>query len=298
MRSRSRLPVLLAVGAALLLLFAIVAAATRGRNPFGHAARGGGPSSEFVSYAWTSALTVGALALVATLVFVFHGPPTLTDKPVRKRNHWSAILLLLFVVLALLIRAHHGPFDVGTTDVGVGQKQPGSGRLRPAEPSSRADFRWEAFAAIVGAAAVVAALAVVAVRRRARRPEELYEGEPDTALALSDALDDSLDDLRREPDLRKAVIAAYARMERALAAHGLARARSETPLEYMARVLGGLAGSRDAVTRLTSLFEQAKFSGHPLAPAMREEAIDALVTVRDDIRRAASARAAPVPALP
>ena len=36
-------------------------------------------------------------------------------------------------------------------------------------------------------------------------------------------LDETLDDLRNEADPRKAVIAAYARMEKILAGHGLGR---------------------------------------------------------------------------
>jgi hypothetical protein len=299
-QDRSRLTVVLAVGAALLLLFAVVAAATRGRNPFGHPQGGTGPSAQFVSYAWTTVLTVAVLVLVTGLVFAFRGPKVSSPQTVRKRRHWSTILLFGFLLLALLIRAHRAPVTTGTHEIGRDQKQPKIGRLQPPEPQSRADFRWDAFGAIVGAAAVVAALAVIAARRRGGgRPwVELGPPESETALALSDALDDSLDDLRSEPDLRKAVIAAYARMERTLAGHGFARARWETPLEYMARVLGGLAGSRDPVTRLTALFEQAKFSGHRPAPAMREEAIDALVVLRDDLRRAADVRAEPAPAAP
>jgi hypothetical protein len=38
------------------------------------------------------------------------------------------------------------------------------------------------------------------------------------------------------------------------------------------------------VRRLTELFRVAKFSAHPLGPEDKERAIEALVTVRDELR--------------
>ena len=48
-------------------------------------------------------------------------------------------------------------------------------------------------------------------------------------------IDDTLEDLRSETDPRRAVVAAYARMERVLAVHGLPRDRAEAPAEYLER---------------------------------------------------------------
>jgi hypothetical protein len=96
-------------------------------------------------------------------------------------------------------------------------------------------------------------------------------------------VDESLDDLRAEPDPRRAVIAAYARLERVLAAHGLPRKPSEAPFEYLTRMLTNLLVSDRAARALTDLFERAKFSQHAVGPEMKEQAIDALETVRDDL---------------
>ena len=62
--------------------------------------------------------------------------------------------------------------------------------------------------------------------------------------ALADVLEETLDDLRAEQDPRRAVIAAYARMERALAAYGLPRNPSEAPDEYLQRIFADLEVSR------------------------------------------------------
>jgi hypothetical protein len=117
-------------------------------------------------------------------------------------------------------------------------------------------------------------------RKRARG-----ELERDDLLArdLAAAVNESLDDLRAEQDPRRAVIAAYARLERVLAAHQLPRRPAEAPLEYLARMLADLSVSEDAARRLTDLFERAKFSQHAVGSEMKEEAIVALETVRDHL---------------
>jgi len=105
---------------------------------------------------------------------------------------------------------------------------------------------------------------------------------------VADSIDDAIDDLEAEPDARRAVIAAYARMERAFGRHGLTRLASETPTEYLRRILLGLTTKVDAVKRLTGLFEQARFSDHAIDGAMKQDAIDSLRTIRDDLQAAPS----------
>jgi hypothetical protein len=104
------------------------------------------------------------------------------------------------------------------------------------------------------------------------------------ALALADVLDDALADLRAEVDPRRAIIAAYARMERLLAAYGVPRRAAEAPFEYLGRVLVDLRARAGPVFELTALFERAKFSHHAVDAVMKEEAIQALAAVRDDLR--------------
>jgi Domain of unknown function (DUF4129) len=152
-------------------------------------------------------------------------------------------------------------------------------------------------------AAGVAVLAVVAVVAGQllggrRRPPRTPAGH------LAELLDDTLEDLEREPDPRLAVIAAWARMERGLAAAGLPRRPAEAPFEYAARVLESAwslelrrAGRRPVpVHRLTALFERAKFSHHAIGPADRDEAIAILRAVRAGLAEALEpAAAAPRP---
>ena len=95
---------------------------------------------------------------------------------------------------------------------------------------------------------------------------------------MLEAFDESLDDLRAERDVRRAIIACYARMERALARTGAARRASETPFEFLARVLEHIA--RAPGRALTDLFERAKFSTEPLGDADKQQALAALEALR------------------
>jgi hypothetical protein len=136
--------------------------------------------------------------------------------------------------------------------------------------------------AVVGSLLLAGGLvaSMVLVHRRRSLPAS----KESLAEELAYVLDDTLDDLRAEPDPRRAVIAAYARMERALAWFGLPRNAFEAPLEYLRRVLIELQAGAESVHRLTGLFERAKFSTHTIGPSLKDEAIEALVTVRDELR--------------
>jgi hypothetical protein len=90
----------------------------------------------------------------------------------------------------------------------------------------------------------------------------------------------SLEDLWREPDPRRAIVAAYSRMLAVLGRLGIGRRAAEAPLEYLRRLLGALEGDPEPTRRLTDLFERAEFGRQPVTEAMRGEAIHALEAVR------------------
>lgn len=83
-------------------------------------------------------------------------------------------------------------------------------------------------------------------------------------------------DLRTEPDARVAIIRAYGRFERALAAARAPRAAWQTPAEFMRTTLARLPVAAAPVRRLTALFEVARFSTHPLGAEARDAACDSL----------------------
>ena len=205
-----------------------------------------------------------------------------------RRRPWvsTVILAIGFSLLAVFIRWL-------STDEGLRQRiaarlhrghaaSPTAGELgasRRYEPQ----FAWGPVVLVV--ALVLVAVVALYLSHRARR-RMLDPLSASLLPALADVLDETLDDLRAEQDPRRAVIAAYARMERALGAYGLPRHPSEAPDEYLQRIFADLDVSRLATSRLTALFSWAKFSGHDVAPEMKQEAIEALEAVREELRAA------------
>jgi len=146
----------------------------------------------------------------------------------------------------------------------------------------RSPYPWFAIGGVV--VLLMGGGALLAVERPRRSvPRTVHLGA--RVEAIVDALDLSIGDLRHEPDARRAIIAAYARMETAFTAVGLPRRPSEAPYEFLVRALRELDASA-AAARLTELFELARFSDHAATQAMRNEAIDALVAVREELRTA------------
>jgi len=143
------------------------------------------------------------------------------------------------------------------------------------------NLRWDEigiFVVLIAGTAVV----LIASRRTKRAPRPWRFGRNEE---VSLAIDESIDDLRNDPNLRRAIVAAYARMELALGRAGLPRHPAEAPFEYVERALVSLDTTSASVRRLTTLFESAKFSHHEPEPEMRDEAIDALIAVRDELSR-------------
>jgi hypothetical protein len=267
-----------------IALLAIVALAAGGRPLGSSEGRSSGLPTIFWDYVFTTVVIVFVISTVVSLVaYLFISRETVQQGRRRRRSTGRSVFTVLAMCLLIAFIARHvdlhhlfHPNDRAANPIGKGHK---GRKLTNAAPAVH--FQWPELAVILG---VFLLLSVLAARRsRLPSPFALRQGAPE---ALAAALDESLDDLRAESDLRRAIIAAYARMESALAAAGLPRRPAEAPLEYVERALLELDTSAAAVRRLTDLFVWARFSHHEPEPAMRDEAIDALEDVRDELRGA------------
>ena len=267
-----------------LVLVAVVAVAATGSVSRGSSATRA-PSRTLLDTLFTLSL----LALVAGAILLVYG--LLQRKEIarqRASSRYPRLTLLGFLAFVVLVTAvvslFKRPWDPSNADEeGVlGGRDVVPSTPGETEPVNQYEphLSWIPIVALI-VLVVAAAVAYVVSDRRARR-----ERDPRIELAqdLAEALDDALDDLRSEADPRRAIIAAYARLERVLAAHGIARHAFETSNEYLVRVLQGLELRPDAIGRLTELFTQAKFSHHDVDSTMKESAIEALGEVRGELR--------------
>jgi hypothetical protein len=121
-------------------------------------------------------------------------------------------------------------------------------------------------------------------RTAARRPladDVIVDGNAAAeARILGSALDRARADLD-ESDPRRAVIACWLRLERAAATVGAPREVADTPAELVAKVLARHDVPAATLRTLAGLYEDARFSAHPVDEADRDRARDALRQVAD-----------------
>ena len=302
MRGRLNRPLVPAVGLVLVLV-GVVAVASTGSTP-GGTGNTRSPSETLLDTFFTFAL----LALIpgaAILIYGLMQRKEIAEEIASGRyRRTSAIAMIVTVAvisgIVYLFRGREGilPFGVFGETVEVGPD--GQVVVRDASANDPDAYRAEIAWIPVLVVLAIAVIGILAFALAARRRPGREAAEAATAEQLADVLDETLDDLRAEPDARRAVIAAYARLERAFAAAGVPRRRQETAEEYVPRALRGLEVDGRAVRALTDLFTTAKFSQHPITPAMKLEAISCLERIRDDLRAMAERadQPEPVPELP
>ena len=280
----------------LLGMLAVVAVAAAGHSPVGGTSRPTAPTpklvQDYMATIFLIMMPVGAF-LIFWAAFLRRA---YADVPLKKSSlypgHVPAKPLVtvvgIFVILFIAVRWGHPTYNSLGGGAAAGGKS--GAQTQPGQQQYEPHFQW--FPVFMIGALVVGiggALALLALRRRHEELERAPVRE-----TLAEVLSETLDDLRREPDPRKAVIGAYSKMERTLAARGFPRHESEAPHEYLGRILGIVEGSGHSARRLTRLFERARFSPHEIDQRMKDDAIDSLVGLRAQLE-ADAARHRPIP---
>ena len=278
-----------AIAALVVPALVLVAMAARSYQPFdGEGSGRRATSTTFLDGAFTVMLVLGGLAALVGVWAWFHA----FRKRPRGRGSQAPYASFVVVFLVIIVTAVVAYQDVLRNEGSPGQPGAGADLPFPAqvvpeqpvpqpEPGRDPQIVWPLVIGLAGLIAAAIAAVIIIERRRDRRGRRTSEQLEE----LGRALDEAIDDLRRDPDPRRAVIAAYARMEQALTSYGFPRRPSEAPYEYLHRVARELEAERP-IAALTELFEVAKFSEHSVDETMRGRAIDALTAVRREVRAA------------
>jgi Domain of unknown function (DUF4129) len=271
-------------GIGLVALLGIVAVASRAHTPAGGGTTRGVDGRILLEYVLLFMLALSAVVIpVGIWLFVSGRNDDLAAQlPERKNWVWPLFWFMTGAAVVSVILLRSGWLHSHGHDA----KNPLERLLnlgRSTKDSNVAStFDWGPVI-VVGSITlvVIAALGFWALQHRRQRTLA-KPAAPGAEFAA--AVVRTIADLRAEPDPRRAVIAAYAQMEQALGVAGLLRDPSEAPREYLGRVLPQVGAGADSVGRLTSLFERAKFSPHAIDETMKEEAISALDSLRDDLQ--------------
>jgi len=210
-----------------------------------------------------------------------------------KHSPWVLVLLLGMTLLPLALAGYlfwgrWTSFERGLLPA-VLSSLPGPRPFPPLQEAVRPMAGSPLFTGAVAALALVAGLGALGVVLWIYLGDRIIEGwvgpsaEPREGLA--EAVEESLESLRREPDPRRAIILCYRRFEQVLAGSGLARAPWKTPTEFLRETLRRFALPADALTILTKLFEVSRFSHHPVGPKERDAAVGSLIEIKAALER-------------
>jgi hypothetical protein len=273
----------LAIGG-LMAFLALVAVAAAGHAPSSGASQPSASAPRLLQdYIATLAILImpiGALIIVWMMLMkrIYQDVPLKSQAALERgvpRPYLSLALIIVLLAIGLRFVEPNRGILPGSPSGGSSENTQQTDTRERYEPQ----VRW---LPLVVVGSLVFGIGGAIVLRAARRRGELVAATP-IHETIDEVLAETLDDLRREEDPRQAVIGAYAKMERTLAARGVPRRDSEAPVEYLTRILEVVSASGHSVRRLTGLFAKARYSPHEIDAKMKEDAIDALTGLRAEL---------------
>lgn len=247
------------------------------------------PPGEALDALVMALMTLGLALTVAVFIVQFGGEREEREANTKKRVLGAALVAVLAIGTMWIVRELDLNLAIGgesTVAEGEGPRLGGSGPLvvddeEPVDRSTIGSWTGIAFGLLI---LVVGGAWMFGERKRRELDDAEGRLDDEERDALAGLLDVAIDDLRNDPDPRRAVIRAWGGLGTAFASIGLPREDAEAPFPYLERVLSTLETSGPAAQRLTSTFERAMFSSHSIDRSMQDEAVDALVAVRDELR--------------
>lgn len=274
-------------------------------------------SSGSVSSALTVALmpvllTVSVVVLLAGVIASQHRLPlALPDLDIDSESHWrlgrvGLAVLFLLALVGVLAAIVFAVYFIGFQRVAEPAPVPPPGAPAPQHPAAPPGTEEDqpvltgtglilaTAAAGTLVAVAVTGLAVVTVNTQRREPAEEPEDELPAAGDLPATDTDTLVKAAEMglaamsaagQDPRAAIIACYLAMERGLIyARGLAPLASDTPMEVLARAFEHGALHEASARELVALFEEARFSPHPMLSWQRMRAEQLLRVALSDLQ--------------
>ena len=108
---------------------------------------------------------------------------------------------------------------------------------------------------------------------------------PSQTEELMEKIENAMKDLEDGKKVHDVIVLAYEQMCRILAKSGVKGGDSLTPREFQEAVILQTGISEEPVERLTKLFEEARYSRHPIDDSKRRDAVRALGELKEEMKR-------------
>ncbi len=283
------------IGAAVLLLLAGLGAASRAQVP-GRTAQIG---PAVTAVAWV-VVAVAALATITAVVSLLRGRRWRRRRRPDERQHlleipqsrWAKLAALVVALAVIMTPLLLGLEILRHQSTGRSPSTATSpiSSVTPTSPTQHHTDGGSGLGAVdglvLGGVALLAVAGAVYLRGRGSAAPSTanHAGEqPLVQRRLEASVRAGSSAMAGVDDARRAIIACYTAMERSLAAAGLLRGAAQTPAELLAAAsVTGVVRSA-AAGELTALFEEARFSDHPMTSGHRGRAVGALRQLQDDV---------------
>jgi len=251
--------------------------------PGGGASGGTSPSTlgSFDPFLGDLFLVVFASFVVAMLVYAILRRRVQQKAPTKAFSWWqvisSAIGLILVIALLMAWPRMIQAFRIGQTPPTTGDAGSASATGWPVAAGAPLGL-------FLGLTVLATIVILVALLRRGAGVVEIDNepsaDDPATRHAAVDAVQDAIEELEVGGDVRAVILACFRRFCALLGARGITAQGALTPRELEDLAVGRLHVSREASSTLISLFEEARYSEHPLGEADRHRAIESLAGIR------------------
>ena len=244
---------------------------------------------------------LGALTGLLVLMGLFGRSRTGPGLP--RRSLVTVLVLLLVAILFVLaarVFSGGGPLPTGAVPVGVNSTANSTGTVSPPSLNTSNGSSgvsspflvpgvpgWVPYVLVTGVLVVVAAVAVPRVQRiveERRRARQLSRDRHRAPTEVRRALEVAAGELEGGGDPRTVIVRLYGDLLARLWPM-VGSLDPHTPEEIRALHLERLGIRREAAMRLTRLFEEARYSSHPLGEATLLEARHAIAAVLADLAR-------------
>ena len=198
------------------------------------------------------------------------------------------IFVLAIVVSGIMIIAFTAAPDYGTSHIGKAETSSG-GTSGNSTVETATEGPGAALYAVAGMGLLLISLIVVAVVRTMISPKpEKTESQTEELMKKIDA---AMKDLQKGGEVQEIIIRCYRQMCRILSKgskmHG---DESMTPREFERAVVSQTGIDERPVSELTSLFEEARYSTHPIDNSKRKQALSALRQVKSEMESITEAK--------
>jgi hypothetical protein len=221
----------------------------------------------------------------------------------RGASSLAALVVIAGGLLLVLIGTHTTPTGYHASAgaaVHLNPNPPTGPRASPPPPRKRPAVNqnvtfpgWLKALALAASFAVVLVLAVTVLRefwprlrwllwRRQRRRIQDRGVAADLPRRLAQAVDEGLDELASGP-VADAIIACWLRVHEVALESGIAPKRSDTPEQFVGRILADVQVRAQPLEQLADLYREARFSGHRMSEADRAAARAALEMISRDL---------------